>query len=52
VSDAVEVSFTQDALVVTLSDDQVVSAPPEWFPAVIANVILYGQYVLNRDRVR
>ncbi len=34
-ADAVEVSFTQDALVVTLSDGRVVSAPVEWFPRLL-----------------
>jgi Protein of unknown function (DUF2442) len=34
-ADAVDVSFTRDALVVTLSDGRVVSAPPEWFPRLL-----------------
>ena len=33
--DALEVSFTQDALVVTLSDGRVVSAPLEWFSRLL-----------------
>ena len=32
VADAVSVSFTTDALVVTLADGRQVSAPLEWFP--------------------
>jgi hypothetical protein len=31
-ADAVGVSFTRDALVVTLADGRQVSAPLEWFP--------------------
>lgn len=31
-ADAVAVSFTSDALVVTLADGRSVSAPLEWFP--------------------
>ena len=34
--DVVEVSFTRDALVVTLSDGRTVSAPLEWFPRLLA----------------
>jgi Protein of unknown function (DUF2442) len=34
-ADAVDVSFTRDALVVTLSDGRVVSAPLEWFPRLL-----------------
>jgi len=34
--DAVEVSFTSDSLVVTLSDGRTVSAPLEWFPRLLA----------------
>jgi hypothetical protein len=33
--DAVGVSFTRDALVVTLSDGRTVSAPLEWFPRLL-----------------
>jgi hypothetical protein len=33
--DAVDVSFTRDALVVTLSDGRTVSAPLEWFPRLL-----------------
>lgn len=33
--DAVEVSFTRDALVVTLSDGRTVSVPLEWFPRLL-----------------
>jgi hypothetical protein len=32
VADAVGVSFTEDSLVVTLTDGRQVSAPLEWFP--------------------
>jgi hypothetical protein len=32
VADAVGVSFTEDALIVTLRDGRQVSAPLEWFP--------------------
>jgi Protein of unknown function (DUF2442) len=35
VANAVDVSFTQDALIVTLSDGRVVSAPLEWFPRLL-----------------
>ena len=34
-ADAVDVTFTRDALVVTLSDGRVVSAPLEWFPRLL-----------------
>jgi hypothetical protein len=34
-ADAVDVSFTRDALVVTLNDGRVVSAPLEWFPRLL-----------------
>ena len=33
--DAVEVAFTRDSLVVTLSDGRTVSAPIEWFPRLL-----------------
>jgi len=33
--EAVEVSFTRDALVVALSDGRTVSAPLEWFPRLL-----------------
>ena len=32
IGDAVDVSFTADSLVVTLTDGRTVSAPLEWFP--------------------
>ncbi len=34
--DAVDVSFTRDALVVTLSDGRTVSAPLAWFPRLLS----------------
>ncbi len=36
VADAVNVTFTGDALVVTLADGRQVSAPLEWFPRLRA----------------
>jgi hypothetical protein len=33
--DAVDVSFTADSLVVTLTDGRTVSAPLEWFPRLL-----------------
>ena len=36
VADAVDVSFTDDELVVTLADARRVSAPLEWFPRLLA----------------
>ncbi|MCX6923978.1 MAG: DUF2442 domain-containing protein [Verrucomicrobia bacterium] len=33
--DAVEVAFTADSLVVTLSDGRMVAAPLEWFPRLL-----------------
>ena len=36
VADAVNVSFTDDALVVALTDGRQVSAPLEWFPRLRA----------------
>ena len=36
IADAVEVSFTEDELVVTLADARRVSAPLEWFPRLLA----------------
>lgn len=35
VADAVDVSFTDDAVVVTLADARRVSAPLEWFPRLL-----------------
>ena len=35
VGDAVDVSFTADSLVVTLTDGRTVSAPLEWFPRLL-----------------
>ena len=35
VADAVDVSFTEDELVVTLADARRVSAPLEWFPRLL-----------------
>ena len=35
VADAVDVSFTDDELVVTLADARRVSAPLEWFPRLL-----------------
>ena len=35
-ADAVDVSFTDDELVVTLADARRVSAPLEWFPRLLA----------------
>ena len=35
VSDAVDVSFTDDEIVVTLADARRVSAPLEWFPRLL-----------------
>ena len=35
VADAVGVSFTKDALIVTLADGRCVSAPLEWFPRLL-----------------
>ena len=35
VADAVDVSFTNDELVVTLADARRVSAPLEWFPRLL-----------------
>jgi hypothetical protein len=35
VADAVDVSFTDDAIVVTLADARHVSAPLEWFPRLL-----------------
>lgn len=34
-ADAIDVSFTRDALVVTLNDGRIVSAPLEWFPRLL-----------------
>jgi Protein of unknown function (DUF2442) len=34
-ADAVDVSFTADSLVVTLTDGRTVSAPLEWFPRLL-----------------
>jgi len=35
VADAVDVSFTDDELIVTLADARRVSAPLEWFPRLL-----------------
>ena len=35
VADAVDVAFTKDALLVTLTDGRSVSAPLEWFPRLL-----------------
>ena len=35
VADAVDVTFTKDALHVTLADGRCVSAPLEWFPRLV-----------------
>lgn len=35
IADAVDVTFTKDALVVTLADGRSVSAPLEWFPRLL-----------------
>ena len=35
VADAVDVTFTDDELVVTLADGRSVSAPLEWFPRLL-----------------
>jgi hypothetical protein len=35
IGDAVDVSFTADSLVVTLTDGRTVSAPLEWFPRLL-----------------
>ena len=35
IADAVDVSFTDDELVVTLADARRVSAPLEWFPRLL-----------------
>ena len=35
VGDAVDVSFSDDSLVVTLADGRTVSAPLEWFPRLL-----------------
>jgi hypothetical protein len=35
-ADAVDVSFTDDALIVTLADARCVSAPLEWFPRLLS----------------
>ncbi len=35
VADAVDVTFTKDALLVTLADGRSVSAPLEWFPRLL-----------------
>lgn len=35
VGDAIDVSFTVDSLVVTLTDGRTVSAPLEWFPGLL-----------------
>ena len=35
VADAVDVTFTKDALHVTLADGRCVSAPLEWFPRLL-----------------
>lgn len=35
VADAVDVSFTEDELLVTLADARRVSAPLEWFPRLL-----------------
>ncbi len=52
VADAVDVSFTEDELLVTLADARRVSAPLEWFPRLLratpaqrANWRLIGQGV-------
>ena len=52
VADAVDVSFTDDELIVTLADARRVSAPLEWFPRLLratptqrANWRLVGQGV-------
>jgi hypothetical protein len=36
VADAVDVSFTDDELIVTLADARRVSAPLEWFPRLLS----------------
>ena len=36
VADAVDVSFTEDELIVTLADARRVSAPLEWFPRLLS----------------
>ena len=36
VADAMDVSFTDDELVVTLTDARRISAPLEWFPRLLA----------------
>ena len=36
IADAVDVSFTDDELVVTLADARRVSTPLEWFPRLLA----------------
>ena len=36
VADAVDVSFTDDELIVTLADARRVSAPLEWFPRLMS----------------
>lgn len=36
VADAVDVSFTEDEIIVTLADARRVSAPLEWFPRLLA----------------
>lgn len=35
VADAVDVSFTEDEIIVTLADARRVSAPLEWFPRLL-----------------
>lgn len=35
IADAVDVSFTEDELIVTLADARRVSAPLEWFPRLL-----------------
>lgn len=35
IADAVDVSFTTDALIVVLADGRQVSAPLEWFPRLL-----------------
>ena len=36
VADAVDVSFTEDEIIVTLADARRVSAPLEWFPRLLS----------------